>query len=88
MEKTFPIPSQKPENTEEFRERLRKRVAELLDREPERLMAFCYRLDVKEELIAKALKLMVHSESVNTISDAIWERMLKTWEYRQRYRPD
>jgi hypothetical protein len=88
MEKEILFPIRQPENTELFLLQLSQRVEELLATQPERLMAFCYRLDANEEAINAALKLKESSETVNAISTAIWNRMLRTWALRQQYQAE
>ncbi|MDX1684327.1 MAG: hypothetical protein R3275_03770 [Saprospiraceae bacterium] len=83
----FPIDKEKDDYTEtDMVEQIRKRVAELLDKNPELLFSYLYRLDVEEHKIKTALKMGGPADEI--LADLIWQRQKQRLATRKAYRDD
>ena len=79
-----------PEKVEEFDEEqaisvLSKIIAYMLDREFERLLQICYRIDLGEEKLKKILHESEPDQVAGDLANALWTRQKKKVEIRQRY---
>ncbi|PZX53262.1 hypothetical protein [Algoriphagus chordae] len=79
-----------PENIAEFDEEkaidtLTKVIAYMLDREFERLLQICYRIDLGEEKLKKILHESEPDQVAPDLALALWERQKQKIEIRRRY---
>lgn len=65
-----------------------KRVAELLETEPELLMSYMYRLDVLEPDIKMAMQLNKNSTIANAFATLIWKRQKMRIQTRKQFSQD
>lgn len=68
---------------EEFRLALTALLREELDRKPERVFQFLYRVDVDEAKVRQAL---LDPDPANVLADLIVDRVIKTWHIRESYK--
>lgn len=81
----FPEPSDQKGATEsDMIERIRIRVADLLDKNAELLFSYLYRLDVEEHKIKTALNTGAPADEA--IARLIWQRQKQRLETRRAYR--
>lgn len=79
-----------PEVNEGFDEQkalfiIEKAISILLDRNFERLLQICYRIDLKEEKLRKILHEAAPDEISGELAKALWERQKMKIEIRRRY---
>ncbi len=79
-----------PELSETFNEDqaiflLSKAVSHLLDRDFERLLQICYRIDLGEEKLKKILYESEPDQVSNELAKALWERQKLKIEIRRKY---
>lgn len=79
-----------PEKSEEFDEEqaisvLSKVIAYMLDREFERLLQICYRIDLGEEKLKKILHESEPDRVAPDLAQALWNRQKQKVEIRRRY---
>ncbi|SFA90293.1 hypothetical protein [Algoriphagus aquimarinus] len=79
-----------PEVTSEFDEEkavltLTKVIAYMLDREFERLLQICYRIDLGEEKLKKILHVSEPDQVAPDLARALWNRQKQKIEIRKRY---
>ncbi|SFU04214.1 hypothetical protein SAMN04489724_3557 [Algoriphagus locisalis] len=79
-----------PDKTEEFNEEkaiatLSKVIAYMLDREFERLLQICYRIDLGEEKLKKILHESEPDQVASDLARALWARQKQKVEIRRRY---
>lgn len=79
-----------PEKKEEFDEDqaislLSKVIAYMLDREFERLLQICYRIDLGEEKLKKILHESEPDLMAGDLAKALWSRQKQKVEIRKRY---
>ena len=82
----FPDPGDQAKGAteEDMIERIRIRVADLLDKNAELLFSYLYRLDVEEHKIKKALR--SDQPADEAIARLIWHRQKQRLETRKAYR--
>jgi hypothetical protein len=68
---------------EEFRQALTLVLREELNRKPERVFQFLYRVDVDE---AKARKALLDPDPPKALAELIVRRLIQTWHIRQLYK--
>jgi hypothetical protein len=68
---------------EEFREVLTLVLREELNRKPERVFQFLYRVDVDE---AKTRKALLEPDPPKALAGLIVDRLIMTWHIRQSYK--
>jgi len=64
------------------------RVSELMDKNPELLMSYLYRLDVLEKDLNKLLKSDIPISIADGITQLIWERQKKRLETKRQFKQD
>jgi len=64
---------------------LSKAISQLLDRDFERLLQICYRIDVGEEKLKKILHTSEPDQVSLDLAKALWERQKLKIEIRKRY---
>ncbi|WP_339701337.1 hypothetical protein [Algoriphagus aquimarinus] len=79
-----------PEVTADFDEEkaistFSKVIAYMLDREFERLLQICYRIDLGEEKLKKILHLSEPDQVAPDLARALWNRQKQKIEIRKRY---
>lgn len=79
-----------PEKEEEFDEDqaisvLSKVIVYMLDREFERLLQICYRIDLGEEKLKKILHESEPDQVAGDLAKALWSRQKQKVEIRKRY---
>ncbi|WP_057939610.1 hypothetical protein [Algoriphagus resistens] len=79
-----------PEKADEFDEEkaiamLSKVIAYMLDREFERLLQICYRIDLGEEKLKKILHVSDPDQVAPDLACALWNRQKQKVEIRKRY---
>lgn len=67
-------------------EAIKQRVSELMDKNPELLMSYMYRLDVLEVDLNKVLNNPAPISLVDSFSALIWERQKKRLETKKKYK--
>lgn len=81
VERTFdvdvPIPTQPSELYRPLREALVQRIIELLTKNPERLMAILYRIDVSESIVHEIFSTALPPDVPDLLADAILERQVQ-----------
>lgn len=86
LKKDFDLPELKESYDEEqaivF---LSKAVSQLLDRDFERLLQICYRIDLGEEKLKKILHESEPDQVSSDLAKALWERQKQKIEIRKRY---
>jgi len=86
LEKDFQLPEIKTEFDEEKAiEFLAKIIRQILDREFERLIQICYRIDLGEEKLKKILHESEPDQVAPDLARALWERQKMKVEIRRRY---
>lgn len=86
LEKDFQLPEIKSEFDEEKAiEFLAKIIRQMLDREFERLLQICYRIDLGEEKLKKILYESEPDQVAPDLARALWERQKMKVEIRRRY---
>lgn len=76
------------DDEEQILNAIKGRVGELMDKNPELLMSYLYRLDVLEKDLNKVLKNPSPISLVDSISMLIWERQKKRLETKKKYKQD
>lgn len=79
-----------PKNVDEFDEdkaisMLSKIIAYMLDREFERLLQICYRIDLGEEKLKKILHESEPDQVASDLAKALWHRQKQKVEIRKKY---
>jgi len=64
------------------------RVADMLDKKPELLMSYLYRLDIEESKINHALKMSNVILAPKALAELIWERQKQRLETKKKYKQD
>lgn len=86
LEKDFQLPEIKTEFDEEKAiEFLAKIIRQMLDREFERLLQICYRIDLGEEKLKRILHESEPDQVAPDLARALWERQKMKVEIRRRY---
>lgn len=73
---------------QEMIEHIAARVQQLIDREPDLLFSYLYRLDVSEHAVNKILLNPAGINAVWDIATLIWHRQLKRLETKKKYKQD
>jgi hypothetical protein len=81
---------QLPEKLEEFSEEkaiqfLAKAISQLMDRNLERLLQICYRIDLSENKLKKILHESEPDQVAIDLAKALWERQKQKVEIRRKY---
>lgn len=86
VQKDFEIPAT-PEISDEHEAiaTLGKAIAYLLDRDFEKLLQVCYRIDLGEEKLKHILHLSEPDKVAGDLANALWERQKQKIETRRRY---
>jgi hypothetical protein len=86
LSKDFTLPEIK-EGFDEAKaiEFLSKAVSQLLDRDFERLLQICYRIDLGENRLKKILHEAKPDQVASDLAKALWERQKQKVEIRRRY---
>jgi hypothetical protein len=92
-EETYSLVSkdfQLPENPEDFSEEkaiqiLAKAISQLMDRNLERLLQICYRIDLAENKLKKILHESEPDQVATDLAKALWERQRQKIEIRRKY---
>jgi hypothetical protein len=71
--------------TDDLRAALVARIAELLSRDPERLMRILYRVDVEERKVQAIFRDIPPADMAAALADLILERQIAKAETRARY---
>ncbi len=82
-----PIDQNSGEDLEELRHAILGRVAYLLDRDPNLLFSYLYRLDIDERKLNKAI-IGGGTQAVERIADLIFQRQLQRVRTKQKYKQD
>ena len=82
-----------PENIAAFNEEkaistLSKVISYMLDREFERLLQICYRIDLGEEKLKRILYESEPDQIAPDLAKALWNRQKQKLEIRRRYSPN
>lgn len=86
LEKDFQLPEIQTEFDEEKAiEFLAKIIRQMLDREFERLLQICYRIDLGEEKLKRILHESEPDQVAPDLARALWERQKMKVEIRRRY---
>ncbi|MEN2281830.1 hypothetical protein AAGF08_06795 [Algoriphagus sp. SE2] len=86
LEKDFQLPEIKSEFDEEKAIGiLAKVISQMLDREFERLLQICYRIDLGEEKLKRILHESEPDQVATDLAKALWERQKMKVEIRRRY---
>jgi len=86
LEKDFQLPEVKSEFDEEKAiEFLAIVIRQMLDREFERLLQICYRIDLGEEKLIRILHESEPDQVAPDLAKALWERQKIKVEIRRRY---
>lgn len=86
LRKDFELPDVNPEIDEEMAiYTLSKVIAYMLDREFERLLQICYRIDLGEEKLKKILQESEPDQVAPDLAKALWHRQKQKIEIRKRY---
>lgn len=86
LEKDFQFPETIPTtNEEEALSFLAKIIRHMLDRDFERLLQICYRIDLGEEKLKKILHESEPDQVAPDLARALWERQKMKVEIRRRY---
>lgn len=64
---------------------LSKAISQLLDRDFERLLQICYRIDLGENRLKKILHEAKPDQVASDLAKALWERQKQKVEIRRRY---
>lgn len=64
---------------------LSKAISQLLDRDFERLLQICYRIDLGENRLKKILHESKPDQVASDLAKALWERQKQKVEIRRRY---
>jgi len=84
--KDFQLPEVKEEFSEEKAiEILAKAISQLMDRNLERLLQICYRVDLSENKLKQILHESEPDRVANDLAKAIWERQKQKVEIRRKY---
>ena len=75
----------KSQDEQEVIEFITLRVEELLDRSPELLFSWMYRLDVYEEKIQKVIKVPSPTPIADALANLIWERQKQRFATKIKY---
>jgi len=92
-EKTFALVTQElilPELREEFDEQravavITQALRQLLDKNLERLLQICYRIDLSENTLKKILSESPPEQLASDLAQALWERQKQKIVLRRRY---
>ncbi len=76
------------ENENQVLEMIRSRVAELLDRDPELLMSYLYRLDILETKLKQVLHKNSNLPIAEGISQLIFQRQMERVVTKRKYKQD
>ncbi|WP_026953103.1 hypothetical protein [Algoriphagus mannitolivorans] len=79
-----------PENSEDFSEEkaigiLAKAISQLMDRNLERLLQICYRIDLPEHRLKQILHESEPDRVALDLAQALWDRQKQKVEIRRRY---
>lgn len=86
LERDFELPELKEKFDEEKAISILERAIKiLLDRDFERLLQICYRVDLKEEILRKILHETPPDEISGDLARSLWERQKMKIEIRRRY---
>jgi len=86
ISKDFQLPEIKEEFSEEKAvEILAKVISQLMDRNLERLLQICYRVDLSEKRLKQILYESEPDRVAVDLASALWERQKKKVEIRRRY---
>ncbi|MEP0713076.1 hypothetical protein [Algoriphagus sp.] len=86
LRKDFELPEVSLEFDEEKAiSSLSKVIAHMLDREFERLLQICYRIDLGEEKLKKILHVSEPDQVAPDLARALWNRQKQKIEIRKRY---
>jgi hypothetical protein len=86
LRKDFDLPESLPEFDEEKAiATLSKVITYMLDREFERLLQICYRIDLGEEKLKNILQLSEPDQVAPDLAMALWDRQKQKMEIRRRY---
>lgn len=86
LAKDFTLPEIKEVFDEEKAiEFLSKAISQLLDRDFERLLQICYRIDLGENRLKKILHEAKPDQIASDLARALWERQKRKVEIRRRY---
>lgn len=80
----FPVLDDEHATEADMLENIRQRVAELLDKNPELLFSYLYRLDVLEYKIKAAMKSGLPADEA--LAELIWSRQKQRLATRKAYR--
>ena len=84
--KDFQLPEVKEEFTEEKAiEILAKAISQLMDRNLERLLQICYRIDLSENKLKQILHESEPDRVAMDLAKALWNRQKQKVEIRRRY---
>lgn len=84
--KDFQLPEVKEEFTEEKAiEILAKAISQLMDRNLERLLQICYRIDLSENKLKQILHESEPDHVAMDLAKALWNRQKQKVEIRRRY---
>ncbi|WP_439487547.1 hypothetical protein [Algoriphagus sp.] len=88
LRKDFDLPEKAADLDEEQAiAALSKVIAYMLDREFERLLQICYRIDLGEERLKKILHESEPDQVALDLAKALWNRQKQKVEIRKRYSP-
>ncbi len=86
LEKDFQLPETKSDFDEEkLIEFLAKIIRQMLDRDFERLLQICYRIDLGEEKLKRILHESEPDQVAPDLAKALWNRQKLKVEIRKRY---
>lgn len=86
LDKDFQLPAIQPDFDEEKAIAvLSKAISHLLDRDFERLLQICYRVDLGEEKLKKILNESEPDRVAPDLAKTLWERQKMKVEIRRRY---
>lgn len=86
LEKDFQLPEVKSDFDEiKAQGLLAKVISQMLDREFERLLQICYRIDLGEEKLKRILHESEPDQVASDLAKALWERQKIKVEIRRRY---
>ncbi len=89
VSKDFQLPEVKEEFSEEKAiEILTKAISQLMDRNLEKLLQICYRVDLSEQKLKEILHYSKPEEVAKDLAQALWDRQKLKVETRRRYSGD
>ncbi|TFV93525.1 hypothetical protein E4S40_14865 [Algoriphagus kandeliae] len=85
-QKQFELPELSPQFDEEQAVKIiAKAVGELLDRDLEKLLQICYRIDLSEQRLKEILHESAPDQVAEDLAKALWERQKQKAEIWKRY---